>query len=291
MAEKYSVTKANTLLKFLFEILSGQSRTSVRELLKNGQVQLNGTINRQFDTQLQVADIVTVSHTRPVEQREFQHPLMEIVWMDKDLVVIFKDEGLLSVSGSPSQKISAHYILSQYFQSLHPHNKLYLLHRLDKGTSGLMMFSRTLEAQRILRANWHNMITRRTYFAVTEGRPPCNEDTVITYLAENKRQRVYCTDPAHGKEAISHYRLLFGNSNYSLLELNLETGRKNQIRAQMEYLGCPIAGDRKYGAFTDPAMRLMLHAGSLWFIHPITNEEMKFDYSPPNVFYDICKIN
>ncbi|MDR1813831.1 MAG: RluA family pseudouridine synthase [Tannerella sp.] len=282
-----TVNEQNTLLPFLFERLKEQSRTSVKSLLKYGRVKVNGKSVTKFDLPLQQGDIVEISAERE-NNSQFYHPLMKIIWMDADLVVIYKAEGLLSVSGSPAQKYSAYSILLNYLESLHPRNKLYILHRLDKGTSGVMMFARTLEAQQILRGDWSNMITERTYVAVTEGHPPRVEDTVVTYLSENRRQRVYCTDPGNGKEAISHYRVIAGNGQYSLLELTLETGRKNQIRVQMEFLGCPVAGDRKYNAKTDPCGRLMLHAKTLRFIHPITGEEMNFEYPPPKEFYELC---
>jgi len=285
---KYTVKEATTLLPFLLETLNGQSRTTVKSLLKNRQIIINGQRTTQHDTPLEAGDTVSVSRER-ASRAEFHNPMMKIVWMDDYIAVIYKEEGLLSVSGAPNQKHTAHNILSEYLQSLHPQNRLYVVHRLDKGTSGLMMFARQVEVQHTLRDNWHTIITNRSYIAVTEGRPPRDEGTIVTYLSENKRQKVYCTTPQQGKEAISHYRVIGGNEQYCILELSLETGRKNQIRAQMEHLGCPVAGDPKYGAKTNPCGRLMLHANSLCFTHPVSGEKLSFEYPAPVQFYEICK--
>ncbi|MDR3267129.1 MAG: RNA pseudouridine synthase, partial [Tannerella sp.] len=140
-----------------------------------------------------------------------------------------------------------------------------------------------------LRNNWQQAITQRSYIAVVEGNPEKKEDTILSYLAENSRYKVYCTDSQRGKESILHYKVLKSNELYSLVELKLETGRKNQIRAQMEYIGHPVAGDPKYGAQTDPCGRLMLHAQSLFFIHPSIKKEIRFESPLPKQFTAIVK--
>ncbi|MDR0699057.1 MAG: RluA family pseudouridine synthase [Tannerella sp.] len=281
------VKEKNTLLPYLLELLMPQSKTAVKALLRRGQVWVNGTPITHFNTPLNPGDKILISHEKG--HVTFNHPQMKIVWEDNDLIVVDKKEGLLSVSDSPSQEHTAYFLLSQYVKKINPRNKIFILHRLDKGTSGLMMFARNKNIQEYLRANWHKMITRRSYIAVTEGVPEKNEDTIITYLAENNRMKVYCTDPQYGKEAVSRYRALKNNTKYTLIELDLETGRKNQIRAQMEHIGNPVAGDSKYGAKTDPAGRLMLHATRLFFVHPATGEEMRFETPIPKQFRDLVK--
>ncbi len=286
-SRKSIVKENNTLLPYLLEWLNRQSKTSVKGLLSRGQVWVNGTPSTHFNTPLSPGDEVSISYKKvPVP---FNHPQLKIVWEDDELIVVDKKEGLLSVSDSPSQERTAYFLLSQHVKKTDPRNKIFILHRLDKGTSGLMMFARNRNIQEYLRANWHKMITRRSYVAVIEGVPEKNEDTVVTYLAENSRMKVYCTDPQHGKQAVSHYRVLKSNATCSLIELELETGRKNQIRAQMEYIGHPVAGDPKYGAQTDPAGRLMLHARRLFFIHPATGEEMRFETPVPKQFNEPVK--
>ena len=277
----------NTLLPYLLELLNNQSKNSVKSLLKHGQVFVNGRSATHFDTPLTSGDKVFISHEKG--RIEFNHPQLKIVWEDDELIVVDKKDGLLSVSDSPTQERTAYFLLNEYVKKINPRNKIFILHRLDKGTSGLMMFAKNRNIQEYLRENWHNMITKRTYVALIEGIPEKKEDTIITYLAENSRMKVYCTDPQNGKEAVSHYHVLKSNADYSLIEVDLETGRKNQIRAQMEYIGYPVAGDPKYGALTDPAGRLMLHAMRLFFIHPATNQEMRFETPIPYKFREFVK--
>lgn len=283
------ITETNTLLPYLLGRLDRQSKSSVKALLRHRQIWVNGTPATHFNTPLNPGDEVLISHEKG--RVTFNHPQMKIVWEDDELIVVDKKDGLLSVSDSTAQERTAYFLLSQYVKTIDPRNKIFILHRLDKGTSGLMMFARNKNIQEYLRANWHETITRRTYIAVIEGVPEKNSDTIVTWLAENSRMKVYCTDPQHGKEAVSRYRVLKNNTKYSLIELDLETGRKNQIRAQMEHIGHPVAGDPKYGALTDPAGRLMLHARRLCFRHPATGEEMRFETPVPKLFNDLVKQN
>ena len=171
-----------------------------------------------------------------------------------------------------------------------PRNKIFVLHRLDRETSGLMMFAKRKAIQEKMQANWNEVITQRSYVAVVEGRPEKETDLIISNLVENAKMQVYVAPAgADGKEAITRYRLLKSNNAYSLLELELETGRKNQIRAQLQSIGHSIAGDYKYGAETDPTGRLMLHARKLFFIHPTTGEEMRFETRIPDKFTSLTK--
>jgi len=283
---QYIVSEPALLLEYLLCMLAGQSRTSVKALLRNGLVAVNGVGVTKFDLPLKVGDAVEILAQRDLKSA-FHHPMLKIVWADDSLIVVNKEEGLLTVQSSPGQTNTAFTILMDYVKGLSRQNRIYVLHRLDRGTSGLLMFARDVETQHLLRDDWHNMITRRAYIAVVEGSLPKEADTVVTYLAENHRQKVYCTKPSAGKEAITHYRCVKSGYQYTLVELTLETGRKNQIRAQMEYLGSPVAGDPKYGALTDPAGRLMLHAQTLEFIHPHTGAQMRFHAPAPECFYSI----
>lgn len=282
-----TVKESNTLLPFLFETLKELSRTSVKSMLSRGQISVNGRIYRQFDTPLKPNDTVGINYGRG--KVEFNNPLLKIVWEDEDLIVINKKEGLLSVSTDRIKERTAYRFLSDYVKESDPKNKIFVLHRLDRDTSGIMMFAKNQRVKETLQSNWSEMITQRAYVAVVEGRPEKDSDLIVSNLTENKNMQVYVAMEGDGKEAITRYRLLKTNQNYSLLELELETGRKNQIRAQMQSIGHPIAGDTKYGAETNPAGRLMLHARKLCFIHPVTGEEMRFETRIPEVFSSTSK--
>ena len=285
---RVTVKESNTLLPFLLETLSEQSRTSIKGLLGHGQISVNGQVTRQFDTSLRPGDTVGIYYGK--RREEWNNPLLKILWEDDDLIVVNKKEGLLSVSTAKVRERTAYHILSDYLKKSDPRNKIFVLHRLDRETSGLMMFAKTCAVQEKMQANWNEMITERTYVAVVEGRPEKDSDLLTTNLQENAEARVYVVAEG-GKEAITRYQVLRTNDKYTLLELNLETGRKNQIRAQMEYIGHPIAGDYKYGAETDPTGRLMLHAQRLYFIHPETGEEMRFDTRIPDSFKSLTSKN
>ena len=283
-----TVKESNTLLPFLFELLKDQSRSSVKALLSRGQISVNGRMTKQFDTPLNAGDTVGINYGK-VHQTEFKNPLLHIIWEDDDLIVINKKEGLLSVSTDREKERTAYHFLSQYVKQIDPRNKIFVLHRLDRDTSGIMMFAKNQRVKEQLQSNWTRAITRRSYVAVVEGRPEKETDLIISNLVENKQMQVYVTPTGGGKEAITRYRLLKTNNAYSLLELDLETGRKNQIRAQMQSMGIPVVGDTKYGAETNPARRLMLHARRLSFIHPTTGEELNFETPIPDAFLSLVK--
>ncbi|MDY3069243.1 MAG: RluA family pseudouridine synthase [Parabacteroides sp.] len=283
---KVTVAESNTLLAFLFELLKEQSKSSVKALLAHGQILVNGNVTTQFDAPLEPGDEVMISYERG--KVAFNNPLLNIVWEDEFLIVVNKKEGLLSVSTQKVRERTAFHILSDYLKKSDPRNKLFVLHRLDRETSGLMMFAKTRAVQEKMQSNWNDVITERTYVAVVEGRPEKDFGLINTQLKENDKARVYVVNDG-GKESITRYKVLRSNGTYSLLELNLETGRKNQIRAQMEYIGHPIAGDFKYNAETSPVGRLMLHAQKLYFIHPETGEEMCFDTRIPDSFKSLTK--
>lgn len=282
-----TVSEANTLLPFLLELLKDQSRSSVKALLSRGQISVNGRVTRQFDEELNPNDTVSINYGRG--KVEFSNPLLKILWEDDDLIVVNKREGLLSVSTDRVKERTAYRLLSDYVKKTDPRNKIFVLHRLDRDTSGIMMFAKNQGVKERLQSNWGSMITTRTYVAVVEGRPEKETDLIVSNLVENRKMQVYVSLEGDGKEAITRYRLLQTNNRYSLLELDLETGRKNQIRAQMQSIGHPVAGDSKYGAETNPAGRLMLHARKLCFIHPTTGEEMRFETRIPDAFTSTTK--
>ena len=282
-----TVKENGTLLPFLLETLKEQSRSSVKAMLGHGQISVNKRVTRQFDTELKPGDVVSINYGRG--KVEFKNPLLRIVWEDNDLIVINKKEGLLSISTERVKERTAYHLLNEYVKQSDPRNRIYILHRLDRDTSGLMMFAKSSAIKEQLQSNWNSAITMRTYVAVVEGRPEKDTDLIVSNLTENRKMQVYVTPEGDGKEAITRYKVLQSNANYALVELELETGRKNQIRVQMQSIGHPVAGDMKYGAETNPARRLLLHARRLYFIHPRTGEEMRFETRIPDVFLATTK--
>lgn len=280
---KLRVSEEIELMDFLLAKMGGMSRNKVKSLLSHRQVSVNDKITTQFDFPLKSNDLVVINTTRG--NIELNHPLLKIVYEDSDFIVVEKKEGLLTVTVGTNKDITAFSILKNYVKKSSPANKIYTVHRLDKDTSGLLIFSKNRDLQHILRNNWHEIVTKRTYVAVVEGRVEKDSDRIISWLTEDEIKLKAISSPRDngGKQAITHYKVLKATDEFSLMELELETGRKNQIRVHMEDIGHPIVGDRKYGAQTSIG-RLALHARVLEFYHPITGELMHFETEIPKEF-------
>ncbi len=271
------------LLDFLYEAMSDRKRTTVKDYLKHNQVMVNGTVTRQWDTPLPAGTEVRVNTSR--EFQTFHNSRLRIVYEDDDIIVVNKGYGLLSMGTDRKSEGTAYWILREYVKRVDPRQKLFIVHRLDQHTSGLMLFAKTVEAKEKMQHNWNNMVLERCYAAIVVGRPDPAEGIIRSYLAENSAHEVYSTNnPEIGKLAVTNYRTVRSKGRYSLLELRLDTGRKNQIRVHLKDLGFPIVGDRRYGSDSSPIHRLALHAQTLRFIHPITRQEMNFTSLLPASF-------
>jgi 23S rRNA pseudouridine1911/1915/1917 synthase len=284
---EFIVTEHETpqLLAFLITKLPSHKRTTLKQMLSHRQVRINGNVTTQATKALEPGDKVEVNLTR--EFIEFYHRRLRIVHEDDDIIVVNKGYGLLSMADDTARKQETAYsILRDYQKKNHPGNKLFIVHRLDRDTSGLMLFAKTIEAKEALQYNWNNMVLERKYLCVVEGTPEPQEGTVRSYLLENSKHEVYsmADDSKGGKLAVTRYRTLGAKNGYSLVECELDTGRKNQIRVQLASIGHPIAGDKRYGAQSNPLGRLCLHAQVISFIHPVTREVMKFDTDIPAIF-------
>jgi len=281
---KLKVTEPVELMTFLLAKMGGMSRNSIKSLLAHRQVKVNNKVTTQFNLTLQLNDIVTVTSGRG--NIELSHPKLRIIFEDDSLIVVEKKEGLLTVSTGKSDETTAFSILKNHVKKSSPQNRIYVVHRLDRETSGVIMFAKTKEVQLILQENWHRIVTRRIYVALVEGKVEKEQDTIVTWLTENEKSlKIHSSDTDNGgQQAITHYRCIKSNENYSLLEIELETGRKNQIRVHMQGIGHPIAGDKKYGAGISPISRLGLHARLLAFYHPISTEIVSFETPVPRNF-------
>ncbi|MDE7377020.1 MAG: RluA family pseudouridine synthase [Muribaculaceae bacterium] len=266
-------------------------RQTIKRYLKFNHVMVNGQVTHQFNYTLHPGDDVRVNQSR--EFIVFGHSRLKIYYEDDDIIVVYKGYGLLSVAterdANKKKEITAYSLLRDYLKKKDPRNKLFIVHRLDKQTSGLMMFAKNEAAKEAMQHNWNNMVLERKYIAVVEGTIDPEEGMVKSYLVENARHEVYSTtDPNLGKLAVTFYRTLKKGKGMSMVELSLETGRKNQIRVHMKDLGHPISGDRRYGGKPNTAHRLALHAQTLRFIHPVTRKDMYFTSAIPNAFEKLC---
>lgn len=271
------------LLDYLLATMSDRKRTTVKDFLKHNQVMVNGNVTRRWDLPLRAGDTVRVNTSR--EFQLFRNPRLHIMYEDDDIIVVNKGYGLLSVGTDSKREGTAYSLLREYVKRVDPRQKLFIVHRLDQQTSGVMLFAKSAEAKEAMQHNWNNMVLERKYAAIVKGRPDPAEGTITSYLAENAAHEVYSTDkPSEGKLAVTRYRTVRTRGGYSLLEVQLETGRKNQIRVHLAEQGLPIVGDRRYGSDISPIHRLALHAETLRFVHPVTRRDMYFTCPLPPGF-------
>ena len=270
---EYTVETGGPLLPFLLEREKG-SRNRVKALLARGQVSVDGETVTRHDHPLSPGQRVAVS------PRAVEAPPFPVLYEDGRLLVIHKPAGLLSMASDRERLRTAYRMATDYVHQRDPGARVFIVHRLDRDTSGVLLFAKDEETKRAYQDNWDALVRRRGYLAAVEGRPPREADTVRTLLRENAAHKVYSVRSG-GKEAVTRYRVLRAGPRYALVEVELDTGRKNQIRAHMSELGCPVAGDRAYGAATDPLGRLCLHAHELALSDPFTGEERVFRAEPP----------
>ena len=276
------VTQNTVLMKFLLENIKGKNRDNFKTLLIDGQVLVDGEVVKWFNYPLIPGQEVKISWEKTLKTK---YPGITIIYEDQHLIVIDKDAGILSISTDKEKDHTAYSILSQHVKDQDPANKIFVVHRLDRETSGIMIFAKSEDIQSQLQENWNETILERTYVAVVEGSVPKNRGIIESYLRESKALIVYSSqNPNQGQKAVTHYSVVKRNNNYSLLEVNLETGRKNQIRVHMQLIGHSIISDKKYGSMINPIGRLGLHAKTLAFTHPITKEPMRFDSPIPKAF-------
>ncbi len=278
----FRVTEKSELLPFLINRMS-TSRTAAKSLLTRRLVYVNQRIETLHNTELKPGMEVKVS--REKNRKEFNSQFLNIVYEDNYLIVINKRQGLLSVATDRQKERTAYSILTEYVKRTHRNRRVFIVHRLDKDTSGLMVFAKDEKTKFTLQDNWQRIVTDRRYVAVVSGAPEPPQGHITSWLKENKVHVSYSNASDNGGDlAVTHYRTLRKGDRYTLLELALETGRKNQIRVHMQEMGNPVVGDSKYGNGDDPIGRLALHAFRLNFYHPVTGELMKYETPVPQAF-------
>ncbi len=275
------ITEPGKLLDFLLKHFAPMKRVKVVQILKHGSVRVNGRVVTLHRHGLKPGDRIEFLDRETAGNERLKRDLgLKIVYEDDALIVVQKQAGLLTVSSEKEKEITLQLILNEYAPA-------FAVHRLDRDTSGLVIFAKTETAKRTLQDNWEKVVKR--YYAVTEGVPKEMTGTIRNKLFEDKFKRVFSSTRPGSRDAVTHYRVLHVNAPHALLEITLETGRKNQIRVHLADLGCPVLGDAKYGAKTDPLGRLGLHACHLEFPHPVTGEKIVLVSKLPKGFEELFR--
>ncbi|MCQ2268696.1 MAG: RluA family pseudouridine synthase [Bacteroidaceae bacterium] len=278
----YNVHGNFELLQFLMEKVTNGSRTKAKYLLTNRCVQVGDSIVTQYNHALSEGMVVRISKQK--SHTEFRHNMIQLLYEDAYLMVIKKKQGLLSVATETQKERTAQHILTEYVKRQNRNNRIFVVHRLDRATSGIMMYTKDERTMNTFRDSWHKIVYDRRYIAVVEGEMEKDYGMVRSYLDESGMMVHSSPVDNGGRLAITHYKTIRRGNGFSLVELQLETGRKNQIRVHMKELGHPVVGDRRYGAQYDPLGRLCLHAFKLCFTHPVTGENVEFEDEYPSAF-------
>lgn len=269
------------LLEYLINNVS-ESRSKLKATLQGRGIAVNGRMVTQFDYQLKTGDKITIS--RHKKQNQFKSRYVKIVYEDRWLVVVEKNIGILSMAAGHSS-LNVKSVLDDYFLKSRQKCRAHVVHRLDRDTSGLMVYAKDIETEQILEHNWHQIVYDRRYVAVVSGEMEQDNGTIANWLKDNKAYITYSSPTDNGgKYAVTHFQVLNRTTEHSLVEYKLETGRKNQIRVHSADMGHPVCGDVKYGNGDDPLHRLCLHAYMLCFTHPVTGEPMEFSTPIPTAF-------
>ena len=292
----FKVNKSDELLTFLLSKIN-TSRNNVKSLLTNKQVLVNGVVITQFNFVLAKEDevkiakkpVVSAIESKSNKRTSKKFYSIDILYEDDDFIAINKPTGLLSVKTDNESTDTAYNYVLEYLQSRNKMVRPFVLHRIDKDTSGILLFTKNVKLHSILRLNWNDYVKVREYAAVVEGHLDPKEGQITSYLKENQFNLVYSTKDPSGELAITNYKVTKENVAYSLVKVNLETGRKNQIRVHMLDMGCPIVGDDKYGDAKDPLKRLGLHHTALELQHPFTKEIIRFNAPIPHIFLGLFK--
>ena len=278
----YTVEEQAPLLEWLLAHLD-QSRSKVKATLQGRGIKVDGKTVSQFDFMLQPGMKVAVSNTKR-NQQGFKNRYVKIVYEDRWLIVVEKAVGILSMAAGHST-LNVKSVLDDYFKKSRQKCSAHVVHRLDRDTSGLMVYAKDMETEQILEHNWHDIVYDRRYVAVVSGEMEQDDGTVANWLKDNKAYITYSSPTDNGgKYAVTHFHVLDRTTELSLVEYKLETGRKNQIRVHSADMGHPVCGDTKYGNGDDPLHRLCLHAFLLCFYHPVTHERMEFETPIPTAF-------
>ena len=284
--DHYVVDEDSLLLEWLLANLKA-SKTKVKATLQGRGIKVDGKTVTQFDFPLRKGMKISVSKSKRNDL--FKSRYVKIVYEDRYLVVIEKNVGILSMAAG-HKSLNVKRVLDDYFKKSRQKCHAHVVHRLDRDTSGLMIYAKDMMTEQALEHDWHQIVYDRRYVAVVSGEMEQDEGTIANWLKDNKAYVTYSSPVDNGgKYAVTHFRVLNRTTRYSLVEYQLETGRKNQIRVHSADMGHPVCGDVKYGNGDNPLHRLCLHAYMLCFHHPVTGENLEFETTIPATFRSLFK--
>lgn len=288
---QYKVNRSDELLEFLLRKCN-TSRNNVKSFLSRRQVLVNGSVVTQYNFPLAKDDEVKICKTSapkdvPTAKRAAMPKVkcepLKVLYEDEDFIAVDKPVGLLSVESDKENDCAFARIL-EYLSKKDKTARPFILHRIDKETSGVLIFAKNIKLHSMLKMRWNECVKTREYYALAEGVFEKKSDTIVSYLKEGANNLMYSTKDPSGQKAITHYEVVKENADYSLLRVHIETGRKNQIRVQLRSIGHGIVGDEKYGFTKNPLERLGLHASGLEFTHPVSGELISIRSTVPQSF-------
>lgn len=277
---KYFVNGNYLLFDYLRNNIDGKSKNNIKSLLKNEVVFVNGKIVTKYNYVLCDGDVVEIN------KKKANNNNINIIYEDNDIIVIDKPSKILTISNKNEKVNTLYRMVSDYLKK--EHKKVFIIHRLDFDTSGIIMFAKSQRVQKLYQDNWNDLAKIREYTAIVDG-ITANKGHIESYLKQTKTLLVYSSKNKDGLFAITDYEKIGGNSKYSMLKILISTGRRNQIRCHMADIGHPILGDYRYKCKINPIDRLCLHANRLEIINPITKELMVFNSNIPKEFNSIIK--
>ena len=278
---KILVKKDGELLDYLVNNID-MPRKKIKEYLTHGSIIVNNTKTTKYNYKVYTGNTIIIN-TKNNNKNELP---FDILYEDNHIIVVNKPSNLLTISTEKEKYNTLYHIVREYVKSINKNNRIFIVHRLDKDTSGIVLFAKDEKTKNMLQDNWNEYVKERCYTAIVHGQLPKEEDTIINYLNETKTNLVYTTTKDKGKEAITHYKVINSNKLYSQLTINIDTGRKNQIRVALKELGNPILGDKLYG-IKDEFKRLYLHANKLKIYYPYIKKDILFETKIPVEFKKI----
>lgn len=283
----FIVEDDSILFDFLKYKLINKSKNNIKSLLLNEHIYVNNVLEKKYDYSLKKGDIVSIKTASFYNKK--CNIKINIIYEDNDLIVIDKQDKILSISDNKEKSLTMYHMVMEYLKSKNKNNKVFIIHRLDKDTSGVLMFAKSEKIKKLFQDNWNKIVINRCYYAIVEGKINNKKGVIKSYLFEDNNHIVHSTNNSKkGKLSISEYNVIKTNKSYSLVDINIKTGRKNQIRVHMSEMGNPVVGDKKYG-IKGKSNRLYLHAYKLELTDPRTNKIIKFESDIPSDFEKLIK--